>query len=181
MYITIAGIKRSGTTWQANLVRILCEEHGLRPWMGEHYSLNEKEDFDVTINKIHPYVSEIAERSDFVFISWRELREIKASWERFSGNVLKPNEEETWLQWSMLWALHANYMMPFAAIERAPEVVVADINRILFQEEIDTLLSAKVMGRMEREVVPPTEVEYDPVTCLFRDHITTKKSNMRLL
>ena len=175
MYITVAGIKRSGTTWLANLIRIICEERGLSVWMGEHYSLEEKEGFDVTLNKIHPYNDPIARRSDFVFTSWRPLYGIRKSWRRFSGKDLKMIETEQWLTWILLWQMHTNYLMPYTAIKENPLQVVADICAILFNEEGTTVaLGEQVLERMEKEVVPPKDKLYDPKTCLFHNHITSE-------
>lgn len=175
MYITIAGIKRSGSTWQANLIRIICEEHNLTTWMGELYSIDEVPGFDVTINKIHPFNAEIAERSDFVFTSWRPLRAIRRSWWRFQHEDLSPQLEEQWLTSIMLWQMSSNYLMPFKAIETDPQQVLVDINHIIFGLDTMQPFADRILERMRLEVVPPTDKMYDPKTCLFHNHITSKR------
>lgn len=195
MYITVAGIKRSGSTWQANLIRIICEECGLSTWMGEHYSLDEMPHVDVTINKIHPFKEQIAVRSDYVFTSWRPLREIRSSWQRFSGEQLSLPLQEQWLAWSHLWTFYSDYLMPFRVIEEDPRSAVEDVilvlsgltqqKRIIFKpdgtpwnrphltHEVSLRLDIdKILERMETEVVPPTDKLYDERTCLFSNHIT---------
>lgn len=180
MYIAIAGIKRSGSTWQANAVRLYCERQGLKVWMGEDKLGLEKEGYDVTISKLHPYEPIVAERADFVFTSYRSPRGIIESWKRFKGENLNWGTLDAWLWWLMKWQEKTSYCMPYSMLTQEAGKVVAlrEIDNVLANpisemlDEDTPMISLKELRKAVDAVKPPTDKDYDPETCLFKNHIT---------
>lgn len=171
VYVMISGIKRSGSTWQANAVRLLYEEAGRSVWIGEEYKGLAQD--EVTINKIHPFHKHLAERADIVLTSWRSIFEIIDSWKRFKG--LQPSRSviDMWLTWLLTWNQYSDHMMLYPALQsetsRREEVMT-------LAEVLDLDLTVgqlmNVFDKLEK-LEPPSDKEYDPDTLLFKNHITS--------
>lgn len=178
MYIVVAGIKRSGSTWQANLIRIIMEELGFNVWMGEELEGKEKEGYVVTISKIHPPHPQPFKKAEKVFTSFRNIRDIAESWSRFQGSPPDVGLLNNWLIWLQRWMLHPNHahhMWYDGLPDPQGGWHIDEVGEV--QKHLDVLdphadiRIQTVLGRLREEVVPPAE-GYDPKTCLFSNHIT---------
>lgn len=173
IYIIIAGIKRSGSTWQANVVREIYTQLGADVWIGEEFG--GKLQAEVTINKIHPYREHLAKRADYVLTSWRNIFDILESFQRFKG--YQPSKEliQAWLTWLLEWNRHACHMTLYPALEsrvtRLDEIKTIS-QKIAWGERLEVRDFADICERMEN-LSPPDNQQYDPETLLFRNHITS--------
>lgn len=174
-YITIAGIKRSGSTWQANMVKFISQLADKEVWLGEEYDATAQA--EVTINKIHPFIPSIAERSDYVFTSFRDIREVSASWERFRGRRPSSEKMAKWVEWLAKWNMYSDHMMLFGALRGSTskaEVIQRTAAMLPFEYGELSLVdvSHEVLGMLDN-IQPPEDKYYDEETCMFTNHITS--------
>ena len=172
--IVIGGLKRSGSTWQYNLVRVILTElgrsvavHGglrnLGQYQGSHDDLLIKSHFH----------SERAERiADLVFTSFRPVDQVRASLERFGGRPVSMEELDRLCTHFELWDRVASYRMEYEMMLTDPVQVVRDTLSVL---SANTLDPSDILATM-RSLVPPDGMHQDPVTLYFGNHITTSEN-----
>lgn len=161
MIVVIAGIKRSGSTAQFNMVRLILE----KAFSEVHVTGNPKDlKAPCTIVKIHTFDKTLFEKADHVFTTSRDLVEIQESLSRFN----RPNSRNMRQMMNALkkWrkkSLHMHYK----EITNSP---LYCINRIAhtFDFKID---SSEILKEFEA-IKPPTDKDYDARTMLFCNHIT---------
>lgn len=164
--IVIAGIKRSGSTWMYNVVRILLTHAGFTVTGGgrETYKKNCEKDYQII--KVHPYYADLAKEADLVFTSDRDDEEIRASWARFQNRYLTDAELWNWCRDLDRWMKHRSYHMPFERVNKTQ--TVKDIAKVLGVHVTTSALTT--IG----ELKPPKTKGYDPKTLMFKNHITSK-------
>jgi len=174
--IIIAGIKRSGSTWVYNAVRLCLEHAGYSVHIagdGQYYQKDCKADYQII--KVHPFHQWMADEADFVFTSDRDDDGIRASWQKFDGRMLSDGLLEKWNRWLRSWNEYSCREMCYEDfIEDGPFDEVFTIWWHLFpkrRDEADTTAS-KVVNKLNA-IKPPTDKDYDPVTLLFSNHITS--------
>lgn len=168
--IVIAGIKRSGSTWMYNAVRLILKHAGYTVHIagdGQYYQPDCKADYQIV--KKHPYDPKLAAAADYVFTSDRDDEGIRASWERFSGERLTDEKLATWRDWLKAWQKHTCCDVFFTAILQAPLCPVVGLMDAL---AVDSDL--RVISNELEAIRPPTDKDYDPETLLFRNHITSE-------
>lgn len=175
-YIMIAGMKRSGSTWQANAVRLLCEKaYGEdNVWIGEEY--NAKKQAPCTINKVHPYRKDLANVADYVLTSVRDFPDAAESFKRFKGHPPSSELMHRWVQWLLRWNLHAQHMMDFEVLvsPRARKREVFKLAHVLDLKD-HLRFSDKQKSFEELEDLEPPEEGHDDRTLMFHNHITQDK------
>lgn len=172
VYIMISGIKRSGSTWQANAVKTLYERWGYSVWMGEEYEGEVQA--EVTINKVHPYIEKLADAADVILTSYRPIQEIRESWRRFRGQPPGPDKLENWIRWIVQWNLRADHMMHFETlytrVDKVSELQQLSVILPKIQPDPDAVHDA--YEKLE-SLSPPDEEYYDENTLMFHNHITS--------
>ena len=166
--IIIAGIKRSGSTWLYNAVRLCLLNAGYTVHIagdGQYYEKDCKADYQII--KTHPFRQWMADEADFVFTSDRDDEGIRASWQRFDGRMLSDGLLAKWRRWLDQWRVHTDYDMQYDIMVDFPADCVMSVHGVLFGFPRNTLMQL-------RATKPPTDKDYDPVTLLFRNHITSK-------
>lgn len=154
MDIVVAGIKRSGSTWMYNIVRIM---------MGNKHN----------IYKVHNYSKNMADSADVVLTSFRNPLDIKQSLLRFYSTIPKgaPAKKEynveKMLKHFRQWNRHSKYMMLF---EHVGTMLAVENIAIALGYDGDL---QKVLDEVNA-IKPPTDKAYDPETCLFSNHITSE-------
>ena len=164
--IVIAGIKRSGSTWLYNAVRLCLLHAGKTVHIagdGQFFQADCKADYQIV--KKHPFDKQLADAADYVFTSDRDDEGIRASWERFSGEVLTDEKLAMWRKWLDQWKPYSTGDMQFYDVCNLK--VVIDLAKIL-----DVDLHSNVIREIDA-VRPPTDKDYDPETLLFKNHITS--------
>lgn len=183
-YITVAGIKRSGSTWLANAIKTIYEQAGYRVWMGEHrpdlglHHPNGKlaqdgfPDYDIVINKVHPYFEVVKRQSDFIILSYRDLLEIMHSWERFRDSTQPAARMmiRDWCTWYYQWLPHADFEMQYKMLEDQKGGIIESLIFLFGLVDVD----GEVVEKELEALKPPTDKEYDPETLMFSNHITSR-------
>lgn len=169
MKIVIAGMKRSGSTWLYNVVRVACEKYYGDVYVSGFHQYDETNDSEVHIVKEHNFIKNLAEKADFVFTSYRNYEEVRKSLKRF-------NKDEDYLSTDninkkiidlLYWNMYSNYMMLYEKMEDNPEKI---INRVLEVLGID--ININEVKKEVDNIEPPINKEYDEKTLMFKNHIT---------
>lgn len=167
--IIIAGIKRSASTAQWNLVRLALEMAGYNVLLRGHSfdlqeinSLSEKE---VLLCKRHPFSKPIAKAADHIFLTDRNDEEILASLDRMwdSGN---PNRLEGMRKDLEAWKQYDHHYFRYFLIVDDP---------IFWARKTIEYLGLDIDHRdvlKEFNKIEPPEDKQDPVTLLFPNHIS---------
>lgn len=157
MLIVIAGKKRSGSTAQYNLVRLILEQEG------EVNCIKRIEDIEegkINLLKYHRFVKSLFNKAHFVFTTDRPTEEIVESCKAFGIKY----EGEKWNTWFKRWGQHPNaYHMDYKDIINAPDFCIMYISHALgIKVEPDEIL--------EKFLAIKPGKEYDPKTMLFPNH-----------
>ena len=170
--ILIAGMKRSGSTWMYNAVRLMLKDAGkdvYGSWIDDYDESNTAE-FHVV--KTHKWDKDLAEKADIVFTSRRDLIEVIDSMKRFG--IWKGNDDfvEMLIDYQ-LWYRCADYSMEYESI--GWEGAIYDIEAELFDAfSIDCINIQDVIDEIDR-LQPPEHDNvnyYDTITLLHPNHIT---------
>ena len=158
MIVGVCGIKRSGSTAQYNMVRLILETIGDINTTGDTFTFVE----GINLYKTHVFNKTVYNKSDYIFTTDRDRVEIMQSLERFNTGTIKPMaimvmHLEKWKQKS----LHQEYN----DIKNNPRKCIEEISEHLgVKVDVDTIL--------EKFVAIKPSNEYDPKTMLFPNHIT---------
>lgn len=169
MIIVVAGIKRSASTVQYNLIRIALEKAGyIVRGMKAGYQPRGVPNGAVDLVKKHPYRRDLAEAADHIFLTTRGNEEIRKSLQRFYGRNFNMSEVLAMREEYNKWARHTtpSYEFPFELWMGKPEDYTRQIVSLL-----GVVVDPLEVLRVFRQIKPP-ENEYDPETCLFPNHIT---------
>lgn len=171
MIITIAGIRRSGSTWLYNAVRLLCE-HSQKDVVTHNY-VPDFEDMNpetVYIFKMHKFRPAIANRSKIIFTSYRNLPDIKKSLKRCFGSECDLNRMNTMVFHLLRWQQITDYCMHY---DSDPYKTFKEVASVLHQKGIECYDIAGTFQKLQ-SIRPGNE--YDPVTLLFPNHISNDNS-----
>lgn len=150
----------------------------IRP--NKHYTSEEFPSIDIIINKIYPFIPQVAERSAYVLSSYRDLGEILSSWNRFQG-PLSQDLLHSWTLWYYQWKPYVMYEMQYPDLVHAKRKIIIQLYTLLVPsiqarqkgpQKTQGVTIDFVLERLRTEVVPPTDKDYDPKTLLFKNHIT---------
>ena len=163
MLIVVAGIKRSGSTAQFNMVRIALETAGYKVNIhGQNYKLTG----GVDLVKIHPFDKELADNADYIFLTDRDNTGIKASLYRFNG-AMPTDDRISRLRANLdMWKEYKHCMCEFDLLKESPLECVKKVTGAL-PFDVD----AKYVYE-EFEKVKPPKSGHDRTTLLFHNHIT---------
>ena len=171
MIIAIAGIKRSGSTVQYNLVRIALEQAGYKVNIcGHNYRPREVPEGQVDLVKRHKFSKRIAEAADYIFLTDRSDEGIRRSLTRFNGK--EPYEGrvqdmrkhlERWLEYTS-----HSFLFSYELWQNDPETYAMCICSLLG-------VSVNHMNVLEQfKQIEPPEKGQDKKTLLFHNHITSE-------
>lgn len=167
--IVIAGIKRSGSTVQYNLVRIALEHAGYTINIhGQSYNPRVTPSDEVDIVKLHPFREHIADHADHIFLTNRNPKSIKESLERFNNDSQSYDRFFRFYKDFIQWCLYTD-----PAHYQTYSKWVGD--KVGFTEEIVDALELAVDPvevLQEFEKIEPPESGQDPVTLMHHNHIT---------
>jgi hypothetical protein len=155
-----------------NAVRLILQEAGYSVHGGGEQHFDPGCAADYQLIKVHPYRPQLAQAADYVFTSDRDDEGIRASWERFSGEILTDEKLQTWRGWLVDWNRHACFSMRFAQLSGLWRGFLIEDMCQSMGIPVDIGKEVEILKLM-REIKPPTDKDYDPVTFLFRNHITT--------
>lgn len=168
MLVIIAGIKRSASTAQFNLVRLALERAGYEVNIhGQRYTPRPVPEGEVDLVKIHPFRKLLARMADHIFLTDRKDEEILASLDRMwdSGNPERlpkmRRELEKWKEYT-----DDKHLFQFEDFIEYPNHCAFWICDLL-----DLDINPKAVLDEFNKIEPP-EDKQDPVTLLFPRHIS---------
>jgi len=160
MIVVVAGIKRSGSTAQFNMVRLVLEEHFSEINLtGDLMELKP----GVNIVKMHRFDQALYNKADYIFTTNRSDQDILKSLSKFSKNEEKPLAKmreylNKWRRRSQHMDYHEIVLHPGECIEKISEVMELPVDLDKVTKDF-------------KAIKPPAE-GYDPKTFLFSNHIT---------
>lgn len=153
--IVVAGLKRSGTTWMFNVVRLALPEF-------QTTSNHDIPPGDVIL-KTHWWNKKLAEHASLIFSSWRDPKEVRESLIRFEGGepamgrILNHYEH---------WDEQAHYRMKYEDLLTNPREVVAEILSVLGSDADHDDILTRVSS------IQPPEIGIDWETLYHAGHFT---------
>lgn len=167
MIIVIAGIKRSGSTWMYNAVRLLCygDDRGVS-LQHENFDIKSYSDA-INIIKVHPFKRALYEHADMIFTSFRDIQAIKKSRKRCFGRKLPSKDVNNMVHNLLLWQRKSCFYMHYSDFMNDKGLEFEKIKGVLIDNGIDVNQNAWD----ELQQVKP-ENEYNPTTLLFPNHIS---------
>ena len=175
MRVIAAGMIRSASTLQYNMLRVIMEQGGLNPkcfWVNDY-----KNETGNVLIKTHEYKPHLVEGS-IIFTALRSEEGIKGSMRRRAEYLAKNPDTRfqgtanldrypLYFRWFRQWRQVANYRQNYEELKDNPLKVINDCIKVLG-------LTGKVYPDEvlhELNHITPTE-EYDPVTMYHPKHIT---------
>lgn len=173
MIIAIAGIKRSGSTVQFNLVRIALEMAGYKVNIcGHNYTPRDVPEGEVDLVKRHKFSKEIAESADHIFLTDRKDEEIIASLTRFNGKEPYNGRVKDMRKHLNKWIEYTDTRHYFYYSEWVKDPLNYTIRLVgALGSHIRRHIKAEDVLEAFNEIEPP-ESGQDPVTLMFSNHIT---------
>jgi len=170
MIIAIAGIKRSGSTVQYNLVRIALEMAGYKVNIcGHDYRPRIVPEGEVDLVKRHKFSEEIAEAADYIFLTDRKDSEIIESLTRFNGKEPQEGRIADMRKHLNMWmGYKPNHCFDYSLWQDNSFMYVEDIVNILCLP-VDSNHVLKAFNEIE-----PPESGQDSKTLMFHNHRTSK-------
>lgn len=175
MLIVVAGIKRSGSTAQFNMIRLVLEEYFGKDMVEttgtpkEALELNA--DNKIVILKYHPFDRVIFEYADYIFTTSRPIEDIKQSMLRFYGVDNMPKRGLSVMQKHLRKWQDKSLNQPFSLIKNQPFIA---LNSIIEYMSLDFYKEDVRQIFKEFECLRPPKEGYDNTTFMFSNHITKK-------
>lgn len=169
MIVSISGIERSGSTVCYNIVRLILLEMGFDVTLCGNRFINRPLGSNrVDLIKIHTYAPRVARAADFIFLTERDINEIKISMERFYGE--KPTHEKVSnaRAWLMAYKqLDNSYLIHYERFKNDKMVLIEWAANIL-NANVDP---EKILRQFSAIGLPQNGK--DDTTLFFHNHITS--------
>lgn len=173
--IAVAGIYRSGSTWQFNVIKQIILLSGKSvSWKGQWDNMsirNFDSDCDYHIIKTHEFSRELQMKANIIFTSHRSFDGVMKSYKTFNPTGRCDNEriKDFFVEYGM-WTAFTDYDMEFDDIKKRPEKIVKRLAKQILKGDISDQLIAQVLDEMSK-IKPPSNKYRDDNTLMFRNHI----------
>lgn len=181
MIISITGMKRSGSTWQYNVVRLFVTHGtGQKPLItatpNEAIKAEKTNPRAIVLCKYHPYNRELKNASGLIFTSSRPWEDALESLERFKGELPDKDRISRMKRWHAGWQKASDFNQTFSQLKYSSDALINLIGLKLYRAGVipafTSDLKSKVKVGMENLKTPDRETWYDSETLLFWNHIT---------
>ncbi|MGD9200473.1 MAG: sulfotransferase domain-containing protein [Chitinispirillia bacterium] len=130
--IVTAGMPRSGSTWLYNAVRLLLKHNSsLDIGAGWIADFNSFMHHDVVILKIHNYEPQIANNAIRILYSFRDIRDVLASFKRKFGGKPSLEQAKMIIENDNKWREKALYIMKYEKMMEEQEMTLRKIAHYL--------------------------------------------------
>lgn len=171
--VVIAGIKRSGSTWLYNAVRLSILHAGRTVYIagdGNNYDPRCKADFQIM--KRHPYDPVLVDAADYIFTSDRDDDGIRESLKRAFDTELTDHRLKRMRNDLRRWRKRTDFHAEYDDILNNKQKIIKGVSQALglafSPEDVSEVL------RQLEATKPPTDRNYDEVTFYFKNHITSR-------
>lgn len=182
--IVVAGMRRSGSTWQFNAIRALLQAAGFIVY-GQGYNRHKgvpETTADVILVKEHRYIADLEEQADAVFLSTRPIGEALDSMARMQGTEYTERDRRIqrnrWQRDIRRWLKSSKVVMCTAFDQlTAPFGPYHELTKLHDELGLNlhqTTLRVVSVALGECIMRPPTDTRKDPVSFVFRDHYTSR-------
>lgn len=171
MLIVVSGIKRSGSTAQFNMIRLVLETYFGKEFVyttgDPKKALELNNSKKIVIIKYHPFDKRLFRAADFIFTTSRPIEEVKDSMLRFYGVNNMPKRGLSVMQRHLASWQSASFNQTFSEICNLP---INCIRNIVGYIGIEEDITEEVYYSFSR--IKPPESGYDKETFMFSNHIT---------
>jgi len=177
--ILAAGLYRSGSTWQFNALRLILKNSNVSFYSCWEQDYDPENEAEYHLVKVHRFRKNLYNNADFVFTSFRDIDEIRISMHNRSKDKEAQNGFQNETRFTKLsiyivdllkYQRKSNFMLWYPQIKtEAKEVIKA------MAKELKLDVDVRTVDIQLKEMKPPTDQRFDPVTLLHRNHITTKQ------
>lgn len=167
MIVTVSGIKRSGSTLQYNIVRLILIEMGYHVTIcGDHFIDRPLRNNEVDLIKIHPFDRKLANAADHIFLTMRNKHEIRKSMCNFYGIMPTWDEIEDMQEHLNLWTKGNNaHLIHYDTFKDDKSLLIEFVKHVL-GAKVD---SKKILKQFNEISLP--ETGQDEETLFFHNHI----------
>ena len=188
--IAVAGMPRSGSTWQFNATRLLIEDTGIDHWSGWIEDFGDTR-APVKLVKVHQpeHLDERVERVEVVLTTFRPFEECLSSLIRMGW--LEPDRERVRKSYDQLrsvyqhWAARSDHETSFESIGQDPVSAIAAIQQVLSEkldfpcevdrpDRVNDQLSALIPEPVRQKPGVEGDGGFNPVSLLHPGHIRTE-------
>lgn len=167
MIILSGGMVRSGSTWMFNVLRtIMMQKHDdvWAGWIGDYKDVANEH----RVIKTHKYLSELVDEADYVFYSFRDLRDVAASIKRKTGTLPTNEQLDRAIEMFYKWYEIANFSMRYEEMIRDDAVVIQKVaNQLKHPVNSDEMI--ETLNGMQH--AKPGQL-YDKTNLYHPNHIT---------
>jgi len=173
LVVICAGMPRSASTWQYNVVvhalRLLGHDDVGGGWIDDLPSFARHA---VVIIKTHRYETPIADRADLVFTAYRDPRDVLASSQRCFGHEPRVEHAVAAVAHLERWSMIADHVMRYEdLLERGKPAVVAEMLRAIGGDAA-TLDARGIADAVEALDADRKADGYDKTSLLHANHRT---------
>lgn len=178
LLILSAGMPRSGSTWLYNVIRILITDSGLysnriRPgWVED---LAEENQFSDALVKLHEYDKKLAAKADFIFYSFRDIRDALASAKRKFGRQPTLEHVDFLVEEHSKWILIAQYSMKYEDMLTSPQLIINAVATILGIKDYSVEALMEELNSLSYQSYGERNGTYNSLNLFHKDHITSGK------
>lgn len=129
-------MNRSGSTWLYNVLRVILSDFCVKEswkfnsgWIEDIELIDSDESVDLI--KLHKFDCSLAARADFIFYSFRDIRDVLASLKRKFNSEPSVKKAEFLLKEDKDWKGVSDYSMRYEDMLADPEKVVLQVSQAL--------------------------------------------------
>jgi len=171
--ILCAGMRRSGSTWLFNVLRYSYLNAGYRIYGDYTKEYKSSIPADVHVVKIHPFDHGYCERSELIFTTIRDLRDVVASMVRFKlahntqSGIARCARQLIAREYTP-WATHSNLEIRYEEMVRDRPAAIAQILAVLGLPDVDPQEVHRDIEKLTLIALP----EHDRTTQIWPHHLT---------
>lgn len=140
MLILSAGLNRSGSTWLYNAVRLLIKGSNCFPgivcagWVDD---INVQDNNKHYVIKLHEFNEELVSKADFIFYSYRDMRDVLASLKRKFRTEPSLHLADSLFKKDKLWRDVAHFSMKYEDMTKDNLFILRQLSKSLGINDVD--------------------------------------------
>jgi len=166
---------RSGSTWLYNAIRlVLSSDAEIRSdlafgWIGDWEGLPDRR---YTLIKVHEFEQQLVDRADFVFYSYRDVRDALASAVRKFGVNPSLGVVDYYINMYEKWTAVADLVVSYEDIVENKQETIGKLGAVLGIHDLDAPAIEHAIDSMRYEGEGSKNEQYNEVNLFHKGHIT---------
>jgi hypothetical protein len=178
MLILFAGMQRSASTWLYNVLRILIQESKSYDdsfqfgWVDDFVEISSGES---RLIKVHNFSQALADKADYIFYSYRDLRDVLASLKRKFNNNPTAESAQNLVDSFNHWQEVAVYSMCYEHMLSNKLIEIVNIAKCLDITDVEPTLVLNQLKDLSFESKGTRNDVYHKENLFHKGHITNGK------